>query len=78
LPVSNQTQQEEGKQEIMSDDKNKQDDVKQTNEEVNQKQELADEDLDYVSGGFNPQPDPPKLTDPGIIAVRKAGGNQQV
>jgi hypothetical protein len=60
----------------MSDD-NKQDDVKQTNEEVNQRDELTTEDLDHVSGGFNPQPDPPGRTSPSLITVRKAGKEQQ-
>jgi bacteriocin-like protein len=56
----------------MSDDKNKQDELKQTNEEINEREELADEELNNVSGGV--QLDPlGRSTNPGIIAVRKAG-----
>ena len=62
----------------MSDDKNKQEELKQTND-ANNKQELADEELDNVAGGFNPQPDPPGVIGKNPIdpSVRKAGKEQQ-
>jgi hypothetical protein len=56
------------------------DDTKPQHDEEN---EITEQELDDVSGGFNPQPDPPGLVErwrpPDLpqIMVRKAGGEQQ-
>jgi bacteriocin-like protein len=61
----------------MPDDKQEHENLEPVNEQAMSKDELTDEALDNISGGFDPQPDPPKSAALKMNYIRKSGEMNQ-